>query len=92
MANGGSVVVEYDKSEIKRDAQYLYDRIEDREYLKDFLQPKLPVAADAVAAPSNDTAAPAVEGAPTSPTQPPQVIDTTAAATKVAELFGSGLS
>ena len=41
------VVVDYDKSQIKREAQYLYDRIEDREYLKFFLQPKLPLAADA---------------------------------------------
>ena len=79
------VVVKYDKSEIKRGAQYLYDRIEDREYLKDILQPKLPVATDAVAASSEDTAAPAVGGAPTSPPQPPQVIDTTAAATKVTD-------
>ena len=80
-----TILVDYDSSEIKRDAQYMYDRLEDREYLKDFLQPKLPLAADAVAAPSNDTAAPAVEGAPTSPALPPQLIDTTAAATKVSD-------
>ena len=80
-----TIVVEYDSSEIKRDAQYMYDCLEDRDYLKDFLQPKLPVAADVVAAPSNDTVAPAVEDSPVPSKKPPQVIDKGAAATKVAE-------
>ena len=64
------VIVDYDKSEFKRDTQYLYDRIEDRDYLKKFLQPELPVAPVTVATPSNDTATLAVKGTPGSTTQP----------------------
>ena len=79
------VVVEYESSEIKQDAQYTYDCLEDRDYLKDFLQPKLPVAADVVAASSNGTAAPSVEDSPGPSKKPPQVMNNAAAATKVAD-------
>ena len=63
----------------------MYDRIEDQEYLKKFLQPQLPFATDVVAAPSNVTAAPAVGGATASTSQPPQPIGNAAAATKEEE-------
>ena len=53
------VLVEYDKSEIKQDAQYLYDRIEDQAYLKNVLDRELPLATEVVAAHPKDAAAPA---------------------------------
>ena len=78
------VVVDYDKSQIKRDAQYLYDRIEDQDYLKDFLQPKLPVAPAVVAPPPEDSAVPGDAADKDASVQPPTPSADGAAATKVA--------
>ena len=78
------VFVEYDESQIKREAQYLYERLEDKEYLKDFLKPKLPVAPPVVATSSEDSAVPGDAGDAEQPVQPPTPSADGAAATKVA--------
>jgi hypothetical protein len=84
------VIVEYDKTELKRDAQYLYDRIEDQDYLEDFLQPKLPVAPAVVAAPPEDAAVLVGAGDHDVPDQPPTPSADGAAATKVASFSPPG--
>ena len=78
------VFVEYDNSQIKREVQYLYDRLADKEYLKDFLKPKLPVAPAEVAGPPEDAAVPVDAGDADQPVQPPTPSADAAAATKVA--------
>ena len=78
------MVVDYDKSQIKREAQYLYDRFEDKDYLKDFLKPKLPVAPPVVAPSSEDSAVPGDAGDKDATVQPPTPSADGAAATKVA--------
>ena len=78
------VFVDYDKTELKRDAQYLYDRIEDQEYLKDLLHPTVPLAPAVVAAPPEDAAVPIDAGDHDAPDQPPTPSADGAAATKVA--------
>ena len=76
-------MVDCDKTELKRDAKYWYYRIEDQAYLQKLLEPKLPVAPAAVAAPPEDAAAPVVAGNADAPVQPPTPSADGAAGTKV---------
>ena len=78
------VMVEYDDSELKQGVQYLHDRIEDQGYLKDLLDPKLPVSPAEVTSPPEDAAVPADAGDAEQSVQPPTPSADDAAATKVA--------